>query len=51
MHPHTKPTKHSASLPSANNLHHIKPEMLSEAARNARIAANEFAENAGAKES
>jgi len=25
--------------------------MLSEAARNARIAANEFAENAGAKES
>ncbi len=30
-------------------LNEIKPEMLSEAARNARIAANEFAENAGAK--
>lgn len=27
----------------------IKPDMLKEAARNARIAANEFAENAGAK--
>jgi len=29
------------------NLNEIKPEMLREATRNARIAANEFAENAG----
>ncbi|MCV6604149.1 MAG: SIMPL domain-containing protein, partial [Porticoccaceae bacterium] len=31
------------------NLNSIKPEMLREATRNARIAANEFAENAGVK--
>ena len=32
-----------------NGLNEIKPDMLKEAARNARIAATEFAENAGAK--
>ena len=28
-------------------LNHIKPDMLKEATRNARLAANQFAENAG----
>jgi len=39
--------KNMAPVYSFTKLNEIKPDMLSEATKNARIAANEFAENAG----